>query len=317
MVDPPRQRRRDEEALLIAVLAAFPDRVARRRQGAELQLAAGGPAQLAPSSTVTAEEFLVAVEAEDRRDQKAPLVRIASGIQPAWLLDLFPERIRETARVEWNRAAERAESVSALLFDQIAIEESRGAAAPEAAAALLAAKAMEAGLARFEDIGQVEAFLARARFAARHGPIPAPDAEAALRTLAAGLTSFLELEAVARGGVVRALERQLPEAARRLLEEIAPHRIKLPRGRSVEVHYQADQPPWIASRLQDFFGMRSTPLVARGAVPVVVRLLAPNQRPVQMTSDLAGFWLRLYPQVRRELARRYPRHAWPEDPLAG
>jgi ATP-dependent helicase HrpB len=316
MVDPPRQRRRDEEALLISVLAAFPDRVARRRQGAELQLAAGGPAQLAPSSTVTAEEFLVAVEAEDRRDQKAPLVRIASGIQPAWLLDLFPERIRETARAEWNRAAERVESVSALWFDQIAIEESRGAADPDAAAAMLAAKAMEAGLARFEDIETVDAFLARVRFAAQHGPVPLPDPEAALRTLAAGLKSFAELEAVARGAVVRAMEQQLPAAARRLLDEIAPERIKLPRGRAVAVHYQPDQPPWIASRLQDFFGMRSTPAVARGAVPVVVRLLAPNQRPVQMTTDLAGFWQRLYPQVRKELSRRYPRHAWPEDPLA-
>jgi ATP-dependent helicase HrpB len=207
------------------------------------------------------------------------------------------------------------ESVSALLFDQITIEESRGVADPEAAAALLAAKAMEAGLARFEDLDGVEAFLGRARFAAEHGPVPVPDPEAALRTLATGLKSFAELEAVARGAVVRALEQQLPAGARRLLEEIAPERIKLPRGRSVVVHYQTDQPPWIASRLQDFFGMRATPAVARGAVPVVVRLLAPNQRPVQMTSDLAGFWERLYPQVRKELSRRYPRHQWPENPL--
>jgi len=314
LVDPPPQRASDEEALLISVLAAFPDRVARRRQGAELQLASGGPAQLAPSSTVTAEEFLVAVEAEDRPDRKAPLVRLASAIQPAWLLDLFPERIRETARVEWNRAAERVESVSALWFDQIVIEESRGAADPQAAAALLADKAMEAGLARFDDIESVEAFLSRARFAAGHGPVPLPDPQAALRSLAAGLKSFAELAAAARGALVRAMERQLPPAARRLLEEIAPERIKLPRGRSVVVHYQQDQPPWIASRLQDFFGLRATPTVARGAVPVVVRLLAPNQRPVQMTSDLAGFWQRLYPQVRKELSRRYPRHAWPEDP---
>jgi ATP-dependent helicase HrpB len=314
MGNPPKQRGRNEEALLISVLAAFPDRVARRRQGAELQLAAGGPAQLAPSSTVTAAQFMVAVEAEDRRDQKAPLVRIASGIEPDWLLDLFPERIRETARVEWNRTAERVESVSALWFDQIAIEESRGAAEPEAAAALLASKAMEAGIARFDDMESVEAFLNRARFAAQHGAVPLPDPEAALRTLAAGLKSFAELESAARGAVVRTMEQQLPPAARRWLEEIAPERIKLPRGRAVAVHYEAGQPPWIASRLQDFFGMKSTPTVARGAVPVVVHLLAPNQRPVQMTSDLAGFWERLYPQVRRELSRRYPRHAWPEDP---
>jgi ATP-dependent helicase HrpB len=314
IVNPPRQQGRDEDALLLSVLAAFPDRVARRRQGSELQLAAGGPAELAPASTVTAEEFLVAVEAEDRRDRKAPLVRIASGIRPEWLLDLFPERVRETRSVEWNRAAERVESVSALWFDQIAIEESRGMADPEAAAALLASKAMEAGIARFDDIESVEAFLNRGRFAAEHGPVPLPDPEAALRELAAGLKSFDELESAARGALVRTMERQLPALARRLLEEIAPERIKLPRGRSVAVHYESGQPPWIASRLQDFFGMRNTPTVARGAVPVVVRLLAPNQRPVQMTTDLGGFWERLYPQVRRELSRRYPRHAWPEDP---
>ncbi len=132
IVNPPRQQHPNEDALLISVLAAFPDRVARRREAAELQLAAGGPALLAPSSTVTANQFLVAVEAEDRRDQRAPqkmpLVRIASGIEPEWLLDLFPERIRETATVEWNRAAERVEAVSALMFDQIAIESHRAGA---------------------------------------------------------------------------------------------------------------------------------------------------------------------------------------------
>ena len=314
MVSPPRQRGHDEDALLVSVLAAFPDRVARRRQGAELQLASGGPAQLGPASAVTAEEFLVAVDAEDRREQKAPLVRIASGIAPAWLLDLFPERVRETSKVEWNRAAERVESVSALWFDQIVIEESRGAADPEAASALLAVKAMEAGLERFDDFDAITAFLNRARFAAQHGPVPAADPEAAMRNLAAGLKSFAELQSAARGAVVRTMEQQMPPAARRLLEEIAPERIKLPRGRSVTVYYEPGQPPWIASRLQDFFGMRATPTVARGAVPVVVRLLAPNQRPVQMTSDLAGFWQRLYPQVRKELSRRYPRHAWPEIP---
>ncbi len=108
----------------------------------------------------------------------------------------------------------------------------------------------------------------------------------------------------------------MPPGTRRLLEEIAPAAIRLPRGRQVPVHYEPNQPPWIASRLQDFFGMRETPAVGRGAVPVVVRLLAPNQRPVQMTTDLAGFWQRLYPQLRKELSRRYPKHAWPENPLA-
>ena len=317
---PPGPRPPHEDALLISVLAAFPDRVARRRQVGELQLAAGGPALLAPSSTVTASQFLVAVEAEDRPDQNMPLVRIASGIEPEWLLDLFPERVRETVQVEWNRIAERVEAVSALMFDHVAIESHRAGPDPQAAHALLSDKAMEAGVAHFADPGEIDSFLARVNFASQHGPLPPlrPDAvERALRSLASGLTSFSELEAAARaGGLLAALERQLSRAARRLLDEIAPERIRLSRGRHALVHYEAGQPPWLASRLQDFFGMRETPAVARGAVPVVVRLLAPNQRPVQTTTDLAGFWRRLYPQVRKELARRYPKHAWPEDPLA-
>ena len=319
IVNPPRQKKRDEDALLISVLAAFPDRVARRRQGAELHLAAGGPALLAPASTVTASEFLVAVEAEDRREQKAPLVRLASGIEPEWLLDLFPGRVRETAQLEWNRAAERVETVSALRFDEIVIEERRGNPDPEAAGALLGQKAIEAGIARFAGTEELDAYLARVNFAAAHAAAPqlGPlQVEAALCAAAFGLKSFAELEAALRGGgLLRSLEQQLPAAARRKIEEVAPEAIRLARGRQVKIHYEAGQPPWIASRLQDFFGMRETPAVACGAVPLVVRLLAPNQRPVQMTSDLAGFWARLYPQVRKELARRYPKHAWPEDPL--
>jgi ATP-dependent helicase HrpB len=305
MVDAPRQRGRDEDALLRSVLAAFPDRVARRRQGAELQLAAGGPATLAPSSTVTESEFLVAVEAEDRRDQKSPLVRIASAIEPEWLLDLFPDRVREVSQVEWNRGAGRVEAVNALMFDQIAIQQSRGAADPEAAAAMLAQKGLEKGLGRGEEL---DAFLARAKFAGIEG---AP-VEEALRSLAMGVRSLAELEAAAReGGLVRAVERQLAPADRRRLDELAPERIRLPGGRQVRVHYEADQPPWIESRLQDFYGMTVTPTVGRG-VPVVVHLLAPNNRPVQMTTDLPGFWTRLYPEIRKQLSRRYPKHKWPE-----
>jgi ATP-dependent helicase HrpB len=300
IVDPPRQRGRDEDALLRAVLAAFPDRVARRRLGAELQLAAGGPAQLAPSSTVTEAEFLVAVEAEDRREQKSPVVRIASAVEPEWLLDMFPDRVREVSEVQWNRTAGRAETVSALMFDEIAIEQSRGPAGPEAAAAMIAQKAIDAGLHKSEDL---DAFIARARFA---GVTEIP-IEPAMRELAAGIRSLDDLDTA---GVVRAIERQLPPASRRLIDELAPDRIRLPGGRQVRVHYASDQPPWIASRLQDFFGMQATPTVGRG-IPVVVRLLAPNNRPVQMTTDLAGFWTRLYPQLRKELSRRYPKHQWP------
>jgi ATP-dependent helicase HrpB len=309
-VRPPKQARRDEDALLISALAGFPDRVARRRRGANLQLASGGDAELAPSSTVGSEQLLIAVEAEDRKDRPAPFVRLASAIEPEWLIDLFPERVVEVLKVEWNRAAERVEGVSALMFGEIAIEESRREPDPDAAAALLAAKAAEAGLERFVDREELTALFERARFASQFSNLPAltmADAERALRTIAAGCRSFTELESVASRQVVPALRRAMP----RELDEIAPESLRLPGGREVRVHYEPNQQPWIESRLQDFFGMQQTPRIARGNVPVVVRLLAPNRRPVQTTTDLAGFWERLYPQVRKELSRRYPRHKWP------
>src|SRR6202035_2875081 len=100
----------------------------------------------------------------------------------------------------------------------------------------------------------------------------------------------------------------------RRLQETAPVSVRLQNGRQTKIHYESGKPPWIASRLQDFFGMRETPRLGRERTPVVVHLLAPNHRAVQTTTDLAGFWERLYPQVRRELMRRYPKHAWPERP---
>ena len=126
-----------------------------------------------------------------------------------------------------------------------------------------------------------------------------------------GLRSFAELRQLDFAGE---LLRQLSAGERQQLERVAPERVKLPSGRSTAIHYERERPPWIASRLQDFFGMRESPRIANGSVAVVVRLLAPNQRPVQTTTDLAGFWKGLYPELRRQLSRRYPKHAWPENP---
>ena len=302
----------------MAILTAFPDRVAKRRPSGELLLASGGSAQLSPSSVVR-EPLLVAVDIEERREQGLPLVRLASAIEPEWLLDLYPDRLKERATLEWNRTAERVEAAQALVYENLVLEESRGGAPdPEQAAQLLCERAREAGIARFTDPAEIEEFLARVQFASAHTALPAlteADVDAALASLCIGLKSFQELASFAgSGGLLRALERRLPAGAHQTLDEIAPSGLQLPSGRRLKLHYKQGQPPWAASRLQDFFGLEETPKVARGQVPIVVHLLAPNNRPVQMTSDLAGFWQRLYPQVRRELSRRYPRHRWPEKP---
>jgi ATP-dependent helicase HrpB len=219
--------------------------------------------------------------------------------------------------VEWNRQSERVESVNALLYDQLVIEESRGGPVDdEAAARLLAAKAVEAGLERFIQREELDAFLARVAFASEHADIPKlgeADVLDALTALCYGLRSFGDVEKSA-GALIPALERRV--GAKRL-DDVAPARLRLPSGRETKVHYENGKPPWVASRLQDFFGIAESPRIARGKVPLVIHLLAPNQRPVQTTTDLAGFWQRLYPQLRKELGRRYPKHAWPENPYSG
>jgi ATP-dependent helicase HrpB len=302
---PARQTEHNDDALLMSVLAGFPDRVARRRAGNQVLLSTGGSAEVAGDPPRY--EFMVAVDAEDRKDKPLPLIRMTARIEPEWLIELFPDRVREKSGVEWNRTGERVEAVSALLYDELVIQESRGAAPnAEAAAELLTQKALEAGIDRLVDKEAVDEFVARVQFAG----FEPPDIPQALKDLCLGLRSFNELKNAA-ADLVSLLEQKM--VARRL-EQIAPTRVRLPNGRQTKVHYDAGKPPWIASRLQDFFGMRETPRIGPEQTPLVVHLLAPNQRAVQTTSDLAGFWERLYPQVRRELMRRYPRHSWPERP---
>jgi ATP-dependent helicase HrpB len=302
---PVRQTSHHDDALLMAVLAGFPDRVARRRTENQVLLSTGTSAEVAGEPPRY--EFMVAVDAEDRKDKPLPLVRMTARIEPEWLIELFPEQVRETSGVEWNRITERVEAVSALLYDELLIQQSRGAMPdPQSAAELLAQKALEAGIERFVEAKALNELLVRVGFAG----LTAPDVPQALRDVCMGLRSFAELKSAAVQ-VIPLLEQTIGTAR---LNELAPAHIKLAKGRATRVHYEEGKSPWIASRLQDFFGMRETPRIGLSRTPVVVHLLAPNQRAVQMTTDLAGFWERLYPQVRRELMRRYPRHPWPEKP---
>ena len=252
-------------------------------------------------------EFMVAVDAEDRKDKPLPLIRMAARIEPEWLIELFPDRVREKSVVEWNATAERVDAAEMLMYEELVIQESHNAApGAQAAATMLARKALDAGIGHFVDETALRELVARIAFAG----LPAQDLQQILIELCAGLRSFTELENAAVHLFTLLKER----AGGHRFEEAAPEKLRLQGGRQVKVHYEAGKPPWIASRLQDFFGMKETPRIGPERMPVVVHLLAPNQRPLQMTSDLAGFWERLYPQIRREYMRRYPRHVWPERP---
>jgi ATP-dependent helicase HrpB len=319
---PGRARRAEdvETALLRAILAGYPDRVAKRRgeRSRELVLADGTRARLAEESVVAAAPWVVAVDAEERSGPGGALVRLASEIEPEWLLELFPDAVRESVEVTWNADAERVDVLSRMTYGSVVLDESRGGAAPPGAVEeALAAAALAAGPRAFADPSAIAALIARAAFARGLAPgvVPPLDDDAvraALRRLCAGRRSFAE---VREAGLLEEIARSLGPEARRALDRLAPEAITLPRGRKARVHYEPGRPPYVASRLQDFFGAREGPRIGGGKVPLVLHLLAPNQRPVQVTSDLAGFWERHYPAIRRELSRRYPKHDWPERPI--
>jgi ATP-dependent helicase HrpB len=315
-----------DDALLLSILAGYPDRVARRRtlksDNLELLLSGGGAATLSESSVVRRSEFVVAVDAEERRE-KGRLIRLASEIKPEWLIELFAERLTEKTEAIWRAQHERVEVIERLLYDQLIISESRSQqAAGEEVSRVLAEAALNAGLQKFIDPEAPAKFLARLAFAAQSFPernfpvMSEEDVREALVRLCEGRRSFAELrEAAAKNGLIEVLKRTLTSEQARSLDKIAPEQIDLARRRRVPVHYEISKTPWIESRLQDFFGMKSGPTIAEGRLPLTLHLLAPNGRAVQVTSDLSGFWQRTYSQVRRELSRRYPRHPWPEDPL--
>jgi len=312
-----------EDALLRCVLAGFPDRVAKRRtpKGRELVLAGGGSAELAETSVVHDATFVVAVAAEERAARlgapRGGLVRLASSIEPEWLLDLAPDDVIERDEFVWDGAAERVERIEQLRYGAVALQESRtvAPASPEAAR-VLAKEAMARAIEAFAPEGAIEAVIARLALAREHFPeaefpdVSGAELESILAAACEGLRSFAELR---ESQLSDRLLGGLRQEQQRILSRELPDRVALPGGRQVRVHYDRSRPPWIESRMQDFFGMARGPAICRGRVPLTLHLLAPNQRAVQVTSDLAGFWERHYPSIRKELCRRYPKHSWPED----
>jgi ATP-dependent helicase HrpB len=324
----------EEKALGHALLAGYPDRVAKRVRagGRALALAGGGSAELAETSVVRDAEWLLALDAEERAPEanRSPagsptrphrggvVVRLASAIEPDWLLDGPEGHLNETRAVTWDAAAERVVARESITWDGLVIDSSEttrpAPALLEEATRVLCEAALAAGPTAFARPDALAALLARVRFAASVDPsIPAPGDDAvraAMTVLCAGHTSFAELRAA---GLLHALQASLGAAWEKVVR-LAPERVTLAGGRSVPVRYDPGKPPGIASRMQDFFGMVDGPRIGSGRVPLVLELLAPNARAMQVTTDLAGFWKKHYPAIRKELMRRYPRHPYPEDP---
>jgi ATP-dependent helicase HrpB len=284
----------DERALRGAIFAAYPDRLAQRRRpnGDTVLLASGAGATLARECGVREGEWLVAIEVRalgGPGGDTEPRVHLASLVDQEWITPTDIERIHV-----FDETSGRVRALRRLRYGALTLSEQHDQPDPHEQARLLS----EAWRAR----GPSEAdrrLLARLRFAQL-----AAD-EAALIDVASRRAR--SLDSIDLGA-------SLDDAARAALDRLAPDSLRVPSGRSVRLEYQDGGGVTAAVKLQELFGLADTPRVGARQEPVLLHLLAPNGRAVQMTRDLKSFWTRTYPEVRRELRGRYPKHPWPDDP---
>ncbi len=305
-----------DEALQRALLAAFPDRVARRREPGSPRgvLMGGRGVRLAPTSGVTEAELFLCVDVD--AGQGEALVRQASAVQRDWLPR---DRVTTAVEVAFDPESERVIARRRVRYQDLLLEESTAALPQSDETARVLAAAAAAKVERVLPPGDAPAGIYRTRVRCLRAwmpelELPAFD-DAELRELLPWLcTSCRSFAELRNADWLQALQSRLTHTQRQAVEREAPERLTVPSGSKLPLRYEEGRPPVLAVRIQEVFGLHDTPRVAAGRVPVLLHLLAPNYRPQQVTDDLASFWATTYSQVRKELRARYPRHAWPEDP---
>ncbi len=320
----PRQQVSADEAVARALLAAFPDRLARRRSGEKASdarrgvMVGGRGVLLRPESGLHDAELFLCIDLDaGRRGERAEAgVRQASRVERDWL---DPGLLNVDSVVEFDTPRGQVVIAKRTVFDDLVIEETRALApsSEEVAGRLAEAAAENLAAALPLDHPELATLRARVSWLAEHRPeleLPALDDAsfiALLPSLCAGKRSFRELKSAPLLDFVRGM---LTEEQSSALAREAPQRIEVPSGSHVELEYAPGKAPVLAVRIQEIFGWTETPRLAGGRVPILLHLLAPNHRPQQVTDDLHSFWENTYPVVRKELRRRYPKHSWPEDP---
>ncbi|MBI1949128.1 MAG: ATP-dependent helicase HrpB [Deltaproteobacteria bacterium] len=313
----------DETARRRALVAAYPDRVCKRRRAGEPEAAmvGGRGVRLSKESGVKDAELFLALALEGG-DRTAARVRVAEAIALEDVRATLPHLVTTADEAVFDEGRGALAGVRRTRVADLIVEEKSGLpVAPEAAAAALAEAFVADFARRFRPDDETARTLARLRFAALALPEVQwpPVDEAGLKALVPDLcVGKRTLDAVAAADWKGALLGRLSWADRKLLDHEVPPRLEVPTGNHLTVDYQPaleGGAPVLAVRLQELFGLTETPKVAKGRVAVVLHLLSPGYKPVQVTSDLASFWRVGYPEVRGELRARYPKHSWPDDPL--
>jgi ATP-dependent helicase HrpB len=306
-----------------AMLAAFSDRLAVRFGEATLacRMVDGRRGRLDEESVVRDAPAFVAAEATEVAGRDVVVhLRRATEIDPAWLREMFPADWHETAGVAWDEARRRVVGRRETKFRDLVLErrDRDRDVDPDAAAELLGERVVADGLVLKKWNATVDQWTARLACLSEWMPeleLPGwsdDDRRMAIAQMCHGAVSYKEVK---DRDPWRVLGDWLSGPQRAALDAYAPDRIALPNGISAKVRYEVGLGPTVSLRVQQWFGVAETPRVADGRVPVRIEVLAPNQRPWQVTQDLAGFWRNGFPQMKKEMAGRYPKHPWPEDPV--
>ncbi|MCL4787104.1 MAG: ATP-dependent helicase HrpB [Verrucomicrobia bacterium] len=308
-----------DEALQKCILIGFSDRVARRLDQGTLrcELVHGRRGLLARESVVQHSPLLVAAEIreiEGRDREVNTLLSLATAVEAEWLRELFPEDLKSELHVQFDPGAKRVQAAELLRFRELALSAKRVEPPPaEAAARLLAEEVLSGRLPLPNWDHGVEQWLLRLRLLCQHcpelnlPPITEEDRKHLIEQLCHGAVSYKDLK---EREVKLVVMSWLSHAQRELLDKHAPERLTLPNGRTPKVTYEAGNPPHIALRIQELYDVNQTPRIGMGRVPVLVHILTPGMKPVQITQDLANFWREHYPRIKSELQRKYPKHLW-------
>ncbi|HEV7407796.1 MAG TPA: ATP-dependent helicase HrpB [Bradyrhizobium sp.] len=305
-----------------AMLAlAFPDRVARNRGNGTFVLANGRGAAVDQASALARAPYIAVAELTGTA--ASGRILLAAPIAQAELELRFADQIENADEITFDRAAMALRARRRRTLHAITLSEAPLTLTPSAeTAGVLADGLIAAGIDRLPWSKPLQQWRGRVMFLRKAEGEPWPDlsdqALAAQRAdwLVPALFDKASLKEFSAGDLSDALMGMLPWELRARLEREAPTHFEAPTGTKLPIDYEAEQGPTIAVRLQELFGLTAHPSVAKGAVPLVLELLSPAHRPVQVTRDLPGFWRGSYAAVRSDLRGRYPRHPWPEDPAS-
>lgn len=313
-----------DSALIMPLLArAFSDRIARRRgQEGRYQLANGMGAMLDADDALGRHEWLIAPLLLQGSASPDARILLAQPLDIASLIQACPDLLRQSDTVEWDEAQGTLKAWRRMRIGQLTVSvQPLAKPSEEELHQAMLNGIRDKGLAVLNWTLEAEQFRLRLHCAAKWLPEydwPAVDEASLLATLENWLlphmTGVQSLRSLKSLNVTQALRGLLDYAMLQRLDSELPGHYTVPTGSRITIRYHEDNPPALAVRMQEMFGEAKTPTIAQGRVPLVLELLSPAQRPLQITRDLSAFWQGAYREVQKEMKGRYPKHVWPDDP---